>query len=60
VKRLVEIHGGEVHVRSVFGRGSTFSIVLPLAAPEEAQAQEGPHPRDRLEPGALELQPSQD
>ncbi len=30
VRQIVEQHGGSVHVESVEGRGSTFTIVLPL------------------------------
>jgi PAS domain S-box-containing protein len=33
VKVLVEMHGGHVEVRSALGRGSTFSVFLPEAAP---------------------------
>jgi len=31
VKVLTEMHGGQVEVRSVLGRGSTFSVILPTA-----------------------------
>jgi signal transduction histidine kinase len=39
VKRLVEAHGGAVHVRSHAGTGTVFSLDLPLAP--EPFAQEG-------------------
>ena len=32
VKHIVQLHGGEIAVRSVVGSGSTFVIKLPLAA----------------------------
>ena len=32
VKVLVEMHGGHVEVNSTLGRGSTFSVYLPVAA----------------------------
>jgi len=35
VKRAVEAQGGRVIVRSVFGKGSTFSLVFPRAVRPE-------------------------
>ena len=34
VKHLVELHGGQVGVRSVPGQGATFWFTLPLVAPQ--------------------------
>ncbi len=31
VRRIVELHGGELHVRSAPGAGATFSFALPIA-----------------------------
>ncbi len=33
VKHIVELHGGEVTVESVLGKGSTFGFRIPLVAP---------------------------
>jgi len=40
VKAIIEAHGGEIDVQSKEGEGSTFSIRLPLQAPESAAALE--------------------
>ena len=40
VKRIVEAHGGSITVHSVPGRGSSFTVRLPLQ-PTEAQAPTG-------------------
>jgi signal transduction histidine kinase len=36
VRQIVTMHGGPVWAESVVGRGSTFHVVLPLAASEQA------------------------
>jgi len=36
VQEVVAAHGGQVTVQSVAGQGSTFTITLPLAEPQEA------------------------
>jgi len=40
-KKLIELHGGRMGVRSIYLKGSTFWFTLPCASPEEKQeAQE--------------------
>ncbi|HMN97091.1 MAG TPA: ATP-binding protein [Phycisphaerales bacterium] len=54
-RKIAEEHGGAVGVQSEPGRGSTFSIILPLRLPEEEKGRtQAPRPgRDALE-GELE------
>jgi PAS domain S-box-containing protein len=35
-RKLVEMHGGSIQIQSDLGKGSTFTITLPLAADEQA------------------------
>jgi signal transduction histidine kinase len=37
-KRIVEMHGGTIEVRSVLGQGSTFQIMIPVRAQEQMEA----------------------
>ncbi|HWN82806.1 MAG TPA: sensor histidine kinase, partial [Candidatus Udaeobacter sp.] len=39
VKSFVELHGGQVWVKSELGRGSTFGFSLPWAPPGMAAGQ---------------------
>ena len=38
-EKIVHLHGGEITVQSELGRGSTFSVRIPLAGKEENDAQ---------------------
>ena len=35
-RSIVEAHHGEIHVSSVFGRGTTFTVTLPIVEPSVA------------------------
>ncbi len=35
VERIVSMHGGFIHVESVVGRGSTFTVRLPMKPPQQ-------------------------
>ncbi|CDZ49665.1 PAS-domain containing protein [Neorhizobium galegae] len=37
VKQVVELHNGEIHVDSVKGEGTVFTVKLPIAAPEQIE-----------------------
>lgn len=38
---IIQEHGGSIHVHSVVGEGSTFTVKLPLRPPKEKAAAEG-------------------
>ena len=40
-RRLVELHGGSIQVRSEPGKGSTFTLTLPVSQPKETSAADG-------------------
>ena len=51
VRRIVEGHGGQVHVESEVGAGSTFSVILPA---ENPRALDAPLPQtERMEQGLV-------
>src|SRR6185436_2396122 len=54
VRHIMEAHGGWIEVESNPGRGSTFTLVLPIT-PESAPTP-APHP----EPSAPSLSPTSD
>jgi signal transduction histidine kinase len=39
VKEIVASHGGTIHVESVEGQGSTFTVLLPLSQNATLEAE---------------------
>jgi PAS domain S-box-containing protein len=58
VKKLVEAHEGEIHVDSEIGRGSTFTILLPIEKEcEQAEAKKFQESKDNrlIQSAAIEF-----
>jgi signal transduction histidine kinase len=43
VKKIMDLHGGEVEIESTPGVGTTVRLVIPRAAPFDPRTQEEPH-----------------
>ena len=56
VHRIVENHGGRIHVRSDLGKGTVFEIELPdriAADPRSSSTEEPDNPSEKEAPGGL-------
>ncbi|GGG85254.1 ATP-binding protein [Paenibacillus radicis (ex Gao et al. 2016)] len=54
-KQLVELHGGELTVRSELGKGSTFRFALPLAESSSASVHDHDRRSDMLKESSAEI-----
>ncbi len=43
VKKIMDLHGGEVEIESALGAGTTVRLVIPRAAPFDHRKEEEPH-----------------
>lgn len=53
VRRLIELHGGQVAVQSKEGQGSTFSVTLPTSAESSRTLEHGPLYRRAARPTSI-------
>ncbi|HUY74059.1 MAG TPA: hybrid sensor histidine kinase/response regulator [Candidatus Dormibacteraeota bacterium] len=55
-KRFVELHGGEIHLESEVGKGSTFTLRLPLVPRGDGPSVSRPGARNGVRAGGVDRQ----